>query len=246
MVKTTHTADTNLASAEYHPLYQLPVNCAENLAEHADFNKTGGLLPAVIQDTLSGTVLMLGYMNHAALEQTINSGWVTFFSRSKQRLWQKGEGSGNKLRCLSIALDCDNDALLLQALPLGPTCHTGAQSCWHDNAAAPFSEQLTRLIRQRHLQLQRTGSDASQFDPSTEATKPSYTESLFQAGSKRIAQKVGEEGVETALAAAVGDKAELVNEAADLLYHLQVLLEDQALSLSDVQKVLLCRHSNIR
>lgn len=191
-----------------------------------DWNKQDGLIPAVIQNHLSGKVLMLGYMDKAALEKTLSTGDVTFFSRSKQRLWTKGETSGNTLRLVAIDKDCDNDSLLVQVIPNGPTCHKGTESCWLDDNAHPFLNNLASLITSRKGQ----------------SADSSYTASLFACGTKRIAQKVGEEGLETALAAATHDKEELVNEASDLIYHLLVLLEDQDLSLSDITANLLARH----
>ena len=192
-----------------------------------DWEKQQGLLPAVVQNHLTGKVLMLGYMDKAALAQTITSGKVTFFSRSKQRLWTKGETSGNTLDLIAIDSDCDNDSLLVQVIPNGPTCHLERESCWPDGEAHPFIDNLATLIASRK------GQDA----------KSSYTAHLFERGTKRIAQKVGEEGLETALAAATHDKEELVNEASDLIYHLLVLLEDQQLSLSDITANLLKRHN---
>ncbi|KIO35648.1 bifunctional phosphoribosyl-AMP cyclohydrolase/phosphoribosyl-ATP diphosphatase HisIE [Shewanella sp. cp20] len=192
-----------------------------------DWEKQQGLLPAVVQNHLTGKVLMLGYMDKAALAQTLTSGKVTFFSRSKQRLWTKGETSGNTLDLIAIDSDCDNDSLLVQVIPNGPTCHLERESCWPDGEAHPFIDNLANLIASRK------GQDA----------KSSYTAHLFERGTKRIAQKVGEEGLETALAAATHDKEELVNEASDLIYHLLVLLEDQQLSLSDITANLLKRHS---
>ncbi len=191
-----------------------------------DWGKQQGLIPAVVQHHLTGKVLMLGYMDKAALEQTLATEQVTFFSRSKQRLWTKGENSGHTLTLIAIDSDCDNDTLLLQVLPNGPTCHLQRESCWADGNAHPFIDNLTKLIASRKGQ-----------DPQS-----SYTAHLFQRGTKRIAQKVGEEGLETALAAATNDKKELINEASDLLYHLLVLLEDQQLSLADVHANLLKRH----
>lgn len=190
------------------------------------------LLPAIVQHAISGKVLMQGYMNPQALEQTMQTGNVTFFSRSKQRLWTKGESSGNTLQLVSIDSDCDADSLLLLALPKGPTCHTGTETCWHDNQAN--SPQLAFLYDLEQVIKARKGSDPAS----------SYTASLFAKGVKRIAQKVGEEGVESALAAMAGDKQELANEAADLLFHLLVLLQTQELALSDVVKVLQQRHNN--
>lgn len=200
----------------------------QTLAARIDWDKQQGMIPAIVQDHLSGTVLMLGYMDRDALAKTLETGLVTFYSRSKQRLWTKGESSGNGLKLVTIDCDCDNDTLLVQALPQGPTCHLGTTSCW-DTRTLDFSAQLAALIQSRRPQ---SGSENS----------TSYTSSLFQSGTKRIAQKVGEEGLETALAAATGDKAELVDEAADLLFHLMVLLEDQGLKIGDIQRRLFERH----
>ncbi|WP_394223187.1 bifunctional phosphoribosyl-AMP cyclohydrolase/phosphoribosyl-ATP diphosphatase HisIE [Alteromonas gracilis] len=190
--------------------------------------KMDNLLPAIVQDALSGKVLMQGYMDQEALAKTLETGKVTFFSRSKQRLWTKGETSGNTLDLVSVACDCDQDSLLVLANPNGPTCHTGVESCWFDGntPAFTFLADLERVLAAR--------KDA---DP-----KSSYTASLYNKGIKRIAQKVGEEGVETALAATVHDKEELKNEAADLLYHLTVLLQASDMSLNDALNVLRERH----
>jgi len=188
------------------------------------------LLPAIVQHAISGKVLMQGYMNPAALARTLDSGNVTFFSRSKQRLWTKGESSGHTLKLVSIDSDCDADSLLVLALPQGPTCHVGTETCWHNNSAN--SPQLAFLYELEQVIQSREGADP----------KSSYTASLFAKGVKRIAQKVGEEGVESALAAMAGDREELANEAADLLFHLLVLLRSQQLELNDVIKVLQQRH----
>jgi len=192
------------------------------------WDKMDNLLPAIVQDALSGKVLMQGYMDQDALAKTLETGKVTFFSRSKQRLWTKGETSGNTLDLVSVACDCDQDSLLVLANPNGPTCHTGVESCWFDGntPAFTFLADLERVLAAR--------KDA---DP-----KSSYTASLYNKGIKRIAQKVGEEGVETALAATVHDKEELKNEAADLLYHLTVLLQASDMSLNDALSVLRERH----
>lgn len=190
-----------------------------------------GLLPLIVQHAISGKVLMQGYVNVQALQHTLESGDVTFYSRSKQRLWTKGESSGHTLKLQSLAADCDADSLLALALPLGPTCHVGTETCWHDQSAN--SPQLAFLTDLEQLIGQRKHADASS----------SYTASLFARGVKRIAQKVGEEGIETALAAMAGDNHELKNEAADLLFHLLVLLQQQGVALSDVIAVLQQRHA---
>ena len=192
------------------------------------WDKMDNLLPAIVQDALSGKVLMQGYMDQDALAKTLETEKVTFFSRSKQRLWTKGETSGNTLDLVSVASDCDQDSLLVLANPNGPTCHTGVESCWFDGSTPAFTflADLERVLAAR--------KDA---DP-----KSSYTASLYNKGIKRIAQKVGEEGVETALAATVHDKEELKNEAADLLYHLTVLLQASDMSLNDALEVLRERH----
>jgi len=188
------------------------------------WEKMDNLLPAIVQDALSGKVLMQGYMNQDALATTLDCGKVTFFSRSKLRLWQKGETSGNTLDLVSVAADCDFDSLLVLANPNGPTCHTGVESCWFEGNTPSF----TFLADLERLLAARKGADP----------KSSYTASLYNKGIKRIAQKVGEEGVETALAATVHDKEELKNEAADLLYHLTVLLQASDMSLDDALSVL--------
>jgi phosphoribosyl-ATP pyrophosphohydrolase/phosphoribosyl-AMP cyclohydrolase len=188
------------------------------------------LLPAIVQHAISGKVLMQGYMNLEALQHTLQSGNITFFSRSKQRLWTKGESSGHTLQLVSIDSDCDHDSLLVLALPQGPTCHVGTETCWHDNNAN--SPQLAFLYDLEQVIKSREGADP----------KSSYTASLFAKGVKRIAQKVGEEGVESALAAMAGDREELKNEAADLIFHLLVLLRSQQLELADVIAILKQRH----
>lgn len=199
---------------------------AEQLSQ-LDWEKTDGMIPAIIQHEVSGEVLMLGYMNAQALEETLTSGNVTFWSRTKGRLWTKGESSGNFLKVVSITPDCDNDSLLVLANPLGPTCHTGTSSCFSPAESDwGFLYQLEQLLAAR-----------KSADPDS-----SYTASLYARGTKRIAQKVGEEGVETALAATVNDRFELTNEASDLVYHLLVLLQDQELDLSAVINNLRARH----
>jgi len=191
-----------------------------------DFEKQDGLLPAIVQDARSRRVLMLGYMDRAAVDATLASGRVTFFSRSKGRLWMKGETSGDVLELVSLQTDCDSDALLVQAIPHGPTCHLKRDSCFED-APAAFLGQLDALVRQR----------------SAERPAGSYTTRLFEGGVRRIAQKVGEEGVETALAAVTQDDEALLGEAADLMFHLLVLLRARGLGLADVERVLESRHA---
>jgi len=194
-----------------------------------DWTKGDGLLPAIVQHAQTGEVLMLGYMNAEALAATQQSGHVTFFSRSRQRLWTKGESSGHVLALQSIRVDCDADTLLVGALPQGPTCHTGTSSCFGEAVRPPlgFLAELDALVAQRHA----------------ERPEGSYTTRLFEGGVRRIAQKVGEEGVETALAGVVQGDEELLGEAADLLFHLTVLLRARGLSLADVADVLAARHA---
>lgn len=190
--------------------------------------KMDNLIPAIVQNAVTGKVLMQGYMNQDALDKTLATGHVTFFSRSKQRLWTKGEESGNTLNLHSITADCDQDSLLVLANPVGPTCHTGTESCWFDGQASDY----TFIADLEQLIASRKGADPSS----------SYTASLYNKGIKRIAQKVGEEGVETALAATVADLEELKNESADLMYHLLVLLQASGLSMQDVVGILRERH----
>lgn len=199
----------------------------ENIEKLA-WQKMDNSIPAVVQDARSGQVLMLGYMDAAAVTKTLETGLVTFFSRSKQRLWTKGETSGNTLNLVDISTDCDQDALLVLANPQGPTCHLGTESCFaaSDKSSFGFVASLETVLQAR--------KDA---DPDS-----SYTAKLYQKGIKRIAQKVGEEGVETALAATVKDLDELKNESADLIYHLIVLLSASDLSLEDAINVLKQRH----
>ncbi|OOF70877.1 bifunctional phosphoribosyl-AMP cyclohydrolase/phosphoribosyl-ATP diphosphatase HisIE [Rodentibacter caecimuris] len=188
-----------------------------------NWQKVDNLLPVIVQNVTTCEVLMLGYMNLEALEKTLNEKRVTFYSRTKQRLWTKGETSGNFLNVVDMSLDCDNDSLLIFADPIGETCHTGQESCFHQfsSSCEPawiFFSKLERLIASRK------GSDP----------QSSYTAELYAKGTKRIAQKVGEEGVETALAATVRDREETICEAADLAYHLTVLLQDAGLSWKNV------------
>ena len=191
--------------------------------ENIDWSKSDGLVPVVVQDVASLRVLMLGYMNKEALDTTLKSNLVTFYSRTKQRLWQKGETSGHVLHLKSMKLDCDNDTLLAMVEPVGPTCHTGTQTCWGDDDKPSLATlaDLAAVIAERKAN----------------PVAGSYTTSLFNDGIARIAQKVGEEGVETALAAATKG-ANLADETADLLYHLFVLLEATGLKIDDVVKIL--------
>ncbi|WP_217512133.1 bifunctional phosphoribosyl-AMP cyclohydrolase/phosphoribosyl-ATP diphosphatase HisIE [Vibrio metschnikovii] len=200
------------------------------LVERIDWQKVDGLIPAIVQDFDSSQVLMMGYMNPEALEVTLTTKQVTFYSRSKQRLWTKGETSGHVLQLRNLALDCDQDTLLVKVNPIGPTCHTGTMTCWDGDSQE--ESQMVWLHQLEQLLAARQSADP----------ESSYTASLYASGTKRIAQKVGEEGVEVALAAATGDKAELISESADLIYHLLVLLQDQGLALSDVIDKLKQRH----
>jgi phosphoribosyl-ATP pyrophosphohydrolase/phosphoribosyl-AMP cyclohydrolase len=193
------------------------------------FDKQGGLVPGVVQDAATGQVLMLGYLDRAAVLTTLTTGLASFHSRSRGTSWTKGETSGNTLRVERIEVDCDRDTLLLHCTPAGPTCHTGSVSCFSDErtASASFLADLDAVITRRH------------------ADRPagSYTTALFDGGIRRIAQKVGEEGVETALAAVAQDEEALLGESADLLYHLLVLLRSRGLGLAEVESVLRARHS---
>ncbi|MDO4674861.1 bifunctional phosphoribosyl-AMP cyclohydrolase/phosphoribosyl-ATP diphosphatase HisIE [Campylobacter sp.] len=197
------------------------------LKRRIDWQKVGGLLPVIVQDFYSAEVLMLGFMDEKALEKSLEDKEVVFYSRTKKRLWKKGEESGNFLQIINLGLDCDSDTLLILAHPKGPTCHTGSSSCFE-----PCSSTLTFLSKLESLIASRK----------TTPPQSSYTASLFAQGTKRIAQKVGEEGVETALAAVAGGEEELLDEAADLLYHLCVLLASRSLSLNAVIARLKERH----
>jgi phosphoribosyl-ATP pyrophosphohydrolase/phosphoribosyl-AMP cyclohydrolase len=194
------------------------------------WKKMNGLLPAIVQDAFDGRVLMQGYMNKDALQVTLESGQVTFWSRSRQQLWTKGETSGHILDLVDIHPDCDSDCLLIRARQEGPTCHLGLDTCFDvDGKVIPelaFLADLERVIEERD----------------DERPRDSYTTRLLESGIKRIAQKVGEEGVETALAAAAGDDDEVLNESADLIYHLLVLLRSRKLELGSLVEVLKLRH----
>jgi phosphoribosyl-AMP cyclohydrolase / phosphoribosyl-ATP pyrophosphohydrolase len=218
---------------ESNPLAQESDPCPRAPLRELDWDKGGGLLPAIIQDAGSGAVLMLGYMNRDALAATQSSGRVTFWSRSKQRLWTKGETSGHFLQVKQIAADCDGDTLLILADPAGPACHEGTATCWGDSAPKSAAQQWAFLGRLEQVIAQRI------------ATRPpgSYTAKLLAEGTRRIAQKVGEEGLEVALAAVAQSDGELIGEAADLLYHLLLLLKVKDLSLQQVVAELETRHA---
>lgn len=195
------------------------------MTETINFEKMNGLVPAVVQDSATRQVLMLGFMNKEALAKTLQDRKVTFWSRSKGRLWQKGETSGNVLEVASVQVDCDGDAILVSAHPTGPVCHTGSHTCFGEDQTDEVSSVLGRL--------QNTIRDRRRQQP-----EGSYTAKLFQQGVGRIAQKVGEEAVETVVAALQDDRNALKEESADLVYHLTVLLEERGVSLSDVVGVL--------
>ena len=187
-----------------------------------------GLIPAIVQDVETSRVLMLAYMNREAITRTLTTGRVTFFSRSRQAIWEKGETSGNTLQFREMRADCDGDALLIKASPMGPTCHTGADTCWHEVNEDPAA--FLRLLEQVIATREASGDNTS------------YTVRLLQAGAMKVAQKVGEEGVETALEGAAGTEEKLAEETADLLYHVLVLLRSRGMSLKDVTDVLRERH----
>ena len=195
----------------------------EELKKGAD-----GLVPAIVQDQNTLQVLMLGYMDAEALAKTQETGLVTFWSRSQGKIWTKGETSGNYLHLVSLAVDCDKDTLLVRAIPDGPTCHTGYKTCWGD--AVPesqgFIRELEAVVKGRHEQM----------------PEKSYTTSLFKAGTPRMAQKVGEEAVETVIEAVKGDDERMIYEASDLIYHLLVLLVSKGYGIADLEKELVKRH----
>lgn len=194
-----------------------------------DFNKLGGIVPAIIQDARTRKVLMLGFMNREAYDKTVATGRVTFWSRTRQCLWTKGETSGNFLEVVSIQNDCDDDTLLVKVTPKGPTCHTGTDTCWgEDNDAAPvtFLSELQDFIETRHKDM----------------PEGSYTTKLFSCGINKIAQKVGEEAIETVIEATNGSSDKLVYEAADMIYHLIVLLTAKGLRIEEIADELHRRH----
>lgn len=196
----------------------------------SDFNLdkcADGLLPVIIQNAVTLKVLMLGYMNREAFEKTVAEGKVTFFSRTRGKLWTKGETSGNFLEVKEMYADCDGDTLLIKAMPVGPTCHRGTEACFDTPAEEGFIRLLSRLIQKRH----------------EEMPENSYTTKLFIKGVKKIAQKVGEEAVESTIEAVDGNRDRFIYEASDLIYHLLVLLEQMDVTLPDIERELLQRHS---
>ena len=197
---------------------------------NVDFDKMGGLVPAIIQDAETKNVLMLGYMNSEALDITLQTKKVTFWSRSRQCLWTKGETSGHYLHLVDITVDCDNDTLLVKVIPDGPTCHTGTDTCWGEkNERNPilFLSELQRFIEQRH----------------EEMPENSYTTRLFRDGINKIAQKVGEEAVETIIEACNGNREKVIYEGSDSLYHLLVMLTEEGLRIEDLAQQLQERHN---
>ncbi len=194
-----------------------------------DFEKSGGLVPAIIQDAATRNVLMLGYMNREAYEKTAATGRVTFYSRSRRCLWTKGETSGNYLNVVSMAADCDNDTLLVKAVPEGPTCHKGTDTCWgEENTPHPlaFLTELQDFIEKRRREM----------------PEGSYTTSLFNDGTNRMAQKVGEEALEMVIEAVGGTDERMIYEGADMLYHMMVLLTSKGLRIEDLARELRERH----
>lgn len=195
-----------------------------------DFEKMGGLVPAIIQDDKTKNVLMLGYMNQEAYDKTVETGKVTFYSRTKQRLWTKGEESGNFLNVVSIKNDCDQDTLLIRVNPVGPVCHTGTDTCWgEENRMNPllFLTELQDFIEKRHREM----------------PEGSYTTSLFKDGLNRMAQKVGEEALEAVIEAVNGTDERLIYEGSDMIYHLIVLLTAKGLRIEDMAQELMVRHN---
>ena len=193
-----------------------------------DFDKMDGLVPAIIQDSRTLKVLMLGFMNKEAYDKTVETGKVTFWSRTKQRLWTKGETSGNTLTVVDIKADCDNETLLIKAIPAGPVCHTGSDTCWDEKNQNPimFLSELQRFIEKRH----------------EEMPEGSYTTSLFKSGCGRMAQKVGEEAIESVIEAMANNNERLIYEASDMIYHLIVLLTSKGLKIEDLAQELQKRH----
>lgn len=197
-----------------------------------DFDKMGGLIPAIIQDARTKNVLMLGFMNKEAYEKTLEINRVTFFSRTKNRLWTKGEESGHFLDVVSIESDCDNDTLLIKAIPNGPVCHTGSATCFNDNNdfGIEFLTHLQDFIEQRYKEM----------------PEGSYTTSLFQSGVNRMAQKVGEEAIETVIEATNGTDGRMMYEASDMLYHLMVLFTSKGRRIEELADALYRRHNKVK
>lgn len=197
-----------------------------------DFDKMGGLLPAIIQDARTKNVLMLGFMNKEAYEKTLEINKVTFFSRTKNRLWTKGEESGHFLDVVSIESDCDNDTLLIKAIPNGPVCHTGSATCFNDNNefGIEFLSHLQDFIEKRYQEM----------------PEGSYTTSLFNSGVNRMAQKVGEEAIETVIEATNGTDGRMMYEAADMLYHLMVLFTSKGRRIEELAEALYRRHNKVK
>lgn len=197
-----------------------------------DFDKMGGLIPAIIQDARTKNVLMLGFMNKEAYEKTLEINKVTFFSRTKNRLWTKGEESGHFLDVVSIESDCDNDTLLIKAIPNGPVCHTGSATCFNDNNefGIEFLSHLQDFIEKRYQEM----------------PEGSYTTSLFNSGVNRMAQKVGEEAIETVIEATNGTDGRMMYEAADMLYHLMVLFTSKGRRIEDLAEALYRRHNKVK
>jgi len=195
--------------------------------EKLDFDKTQGLIPCIVQDSQTNTVLMLGYMNREALDKTLSENKLTFYSRTKQRLWTKGETSGNYLHLIDVKIDCDDDTLLFKVKPEGPTCHTGSDTCFNETNQFSGLEFLEAIIQERKKN-PKAGS---------------YTNQLFNSGINKVAQKVGEEAVELIIEAKDNNKELFLNEAADLMYHYLVLLTAKGYTLEDVLSVLRQRHS---
>jgi len=210
------------------------VNDANLDLDSLDWSKGDGLLPGIVQDARTEAVLMLGYLNREALQATLARQRVVFYSRTRQRLWEKGETSGNTLQLVSIAADCDNDTLLLRVNPTGPACHRNTVTCFGDGSI-PASDGIAFLTRLEQVIEKRIVDNA----------EGSYTAKLYARGIRRMAQKVGEEGVEVALAAQSGDEPELLNEAADLVFHLALLLRARGLSLHAVAAELAARHRSL-
>lgn len=213
-----------------------------------DFDKANGLVVAIAQHAVTGEILMVAWMNEQALRQTLSSRQAVFYSRSRQALWRKGETSGHFLQVKEIVTDCDRDALLLRVLPHGPACHTGTRSCFmadepeaSELAVAPDFLHRLQLIIDRRIKESRLRNPSAE-EGAVDTVPKSYTVTLLERGTRRIAQKVGEEGLEAALAGAAGDIEELRNESADLLFHLLILLRQQGLSLDDVLATLAARH----